>query len=327
MPNNMSRHEFGRWLKVLRVKKCLTQENLAQLAGLSTQHYNKIETGVTGTRRATVQRLAVALEVEVAEAYKRAGLQDPGPGDNSSVSRADDVKRFPLNTNGRKPLQSDITRGSEDAEHIARQLSEAVSTHFKGEAGLLVERFTNQLNVLVLEAVQVHLKEYIEEVRALASKDVLTDLNNEVAFDQVLWREFDLSRRHQVPVSVLLIDVDHFELYNVEHGHVEGDRLLRNLADTLKEKARRTDTVARFGGGTFGIILPHTYGDAAETLARRYRSNIKKEPWNERGLTVSIGVAVTTPAMGDQSDLTWAAEEALRQAKQNGRDKAVLHKS
>ena len=319
--------KFGRWLREVRVRRGLTQGELAELIGLSLQHYNKIETGTTGTRRATVQRLAVALEVGIAQAYEKAGLQlldaapsasDASPGPDGPLS---DAKRPLTDAGALEPATP-----TADVEQAARDLAEAISTQFRGQAEILVEQFAHQLNTMVAEAARRYLKKYSTEILNRANEDALTGLSNRLVFHEILQREFVLAQRYQVPLSLLLLDVDHFKGYNDENGHAEGDRLLQNLAQALKQQARRTDTVARLGGGEFGIILPHTYGDAADVLARRYRTNVKKAAWNGAGITVSIGVGVITSAMRAPNDLVQSADEALWKAKAGGRDRAVLHK-
>ena len=154
----------------------------------------------------------------------------------------------------------------------------------------------------------------------MADQDPLTRLNNRRVFEDRLRQSFQLARRHNHPLSVLMIDVDHFKSYNDAHGHVAGDTALASVADTLVRTARTSDVVARFGGEEFVVLLPHTDGRQAFQAAQRIRTALASAPTPHQQLTISIGIGYFRAGMEDAEDLIKSADRALYQAKYAGRD-------
>ena len=116
---------------------------------------------------------------------------------------------------------------------------------------------------------QLRLKTLTDELRGLASRDGLTGLANRRSFDEALSREWRRSLRSGLPLSLLMVDVDHFKLFNDHYGHPAGDACLRLVAEALCSAARRpADVVARYGGEEFVLLLPETPRDGAERVAR-----------------------------------------------------------
>lgn len=165
---------------------------------------------------------------------------------------------------------------------------------------------------------------------ALAHTDALTGLANRRALDEVLDREWQRARRDEAPLSLLLIDADHFKLFNDSYGHPAGDSCLRRLADAAARMARRpADLVARYGGEEFAILLPGTEDTDAMALGERLRSaiaglHLPHENNRPAGVvTVSIGVATARPWSDRGSTpaaLVAAADAALYRAKDGGRN-------
>lgn len=154
----------------------------------------------------------------------------------------------------------------------------------------------------------------------MAEQDPLTRLKNRRVFEDRLSQSFQLARRHNHPLSVLMIDVDHFKAYNDAHGHVAGDVALAAVADTLVRTARASDVVARFGGEEFVVLLPHTDGRQAHQAAQRIRSALAGNPTPHHPLTISVGIGYYRSGMEDPEDLIKSADRALYQAKYAGRD-------
>ncbi len=164
----------------------------------------------------------------------------------------------------------------------------------------------------------------------MASVDGLTGVNNRRAFSDQLSREFKRFQRFGVEVALMMIDVDHFKIYNDREGHLQGDQVLRGIADLLKRSVRETDFVARYGGEEFAIILPGASMEGASALADKLRFivetfsfvNAHKQP--EGHITISIGLSCTTVEVKSPEELIHLADMALYQAKQNGRNRVYL---
>lgn len=162
-----------------------------------------------------------------------------------------------------------------------------------------------------------------------ASTDGLTGVANRRHFDRTLALEWKRHARSSFPLSLLLVDVDHFKRYNDAHGHLEGDDCLGEIARTLATAARRPgDLVARYGGEEFGVILPETDLPGALAVAEmvRERLRLKGLPHGAPGagplVTLSMGCASMVPACGPPADvLIKRADEALYAAKAAGRDR------
>jgi diguanylate cyclase (GGDEF)-like protein len=136
------------------------------------------------------------------------------------------------------------------------------------------------------------------EAQQMAYTDPLTRLFNRRQFFQVGRTEFERSTRYDRPLSLLMIDIDHFKQTNDEYGHNIGDQVLANLADILSSALRKVDIVARYGGEEFVILLPETNSEAAREVAERLRMRVELSPIpTDKGplhITVSVGVGVCT---------------------------------
>ena len=162
----------------------------------------------------------------------------------------------------------------------------------------------------------------LEQVRAMASTDGLTGIANRLTFNETLEREAARASRAGEDLSLVLMDIDHFKKLNDTYGHQTGDDVLRQVAHTLKDVARRYDTPARYGGEEFGVILPRTSGEEAEVVANRLREAIAGSG-HEPAVTVSAGVATFPLDAADTTALVGAADEALYASKHNGRDRVT----
>jgi diguanylate cyclase (GGDEF)-like protein len=167
-----------------------------------------------------------------------------------------------------------------------------------------------------------------EQHLALAATiDVLTGVPNRRAFDEALQREWAQARRVARPVSLLMVDVDHFKTINDRLGHRGGDVVLAQVAARIAREARRPlDFAARWGGEEFALLLPDTTLPGAVEVAERVRTAIADlEVAALSGpITVSIGIATQVPAGTAEDGLVGAADEALYNAKRNGRDRIEI---
>jgi diguanylate cyclase (GGDEF)-like protein len=167
-----------------------------------------------------------------------------------------------------------------------------------------------------------------QELAQLAATDALTGVANRRMLDQTLRHEWFRAQRSGKPLSVLMIDADHFKAFNDQHGHQAGDDALRALAKVIDEHVRRpTDLVARYGGEEFSVILAETDSAGAQQIAEHIRSAVEQLPFVagvESPITVSIGISTWTPTTDTSLEqLLFAADKALYQAKESGRNRVV----
>lgn len=159
-----------------------------------------------------------------------------------------------------------------------------------------------------------------------AYTDLLTGTFNRTALGTSFHREWKLACRQNTPLSIILLDIDHFKRVNDNHGHLCGDRVLKQMADCIKEVMRASDLIFRYGGEEFLILLNNTDKTGAIQLAERIRTAIETLDWRSvaegLGLTVSLGVA-TLNVYEPKDELLLRADQALYQAKQKGRNRVV----
>ncbi|PCJ31292.1 MAG: GGDEF domain-containing protein [Gammaproteobacteria bacterium] len=164
------------------------------------------------------------------------------------------------------------------------------------------------------------------QAQTAALQDTLTGLNNRGAFDTSLKREVDLAHRQHAPMSLIVLDIDHFKAVNDNYGHSSGDKALQLLAKSLTDSMRLSDIAFRYGGEEFTLILSNTDAKAAHLVAERIRNSVSKLSCNDGnrsfGFTVSLGIAQL--AQGEQgASLFDRADQALYQAKKSGRNKTI----
>ncbi|AOV16154.1 hypothetical protein BJI67_02900 [Acidihalobacter aeolianus] len=168
------------------------------------------------------------------------------------------------------------------------------------------------------------LREAMLDLTHLSVTDALTGLHNRRSLDEVLKKEIARARRSHTPLSLLLLDIDHFKRYNDAHGHPAGDQALRQSARLILEAIRTTDLATRYGGEEFAIVLPDTPATQAAVLAERCRRAFLDEPWDfDDPLTASFGVAALGDRMQSPDELIQRADEALYEAKAQGRNRVI----
>ena len=188
-------------------------------------------------------------------------------------------------------------------------------THYGFQLGSMAE--------MVL--LSIALADKIGEYERQSLTDPLTSLANRRFFDAQFAREYTRAVRYEVPLALLIVDIDHFKRLNDEHGHAEGDAVLRSLAGQLSNLARSGDSVCRYGGDEFALLLPHTGVAHAAVIAERVRSAIEEQSSNGRGITVSVGGAShSTGSFSDAKTLFKQADGSLYSAKMEGRNRCEL---
>lgn len=168
-----------------------------------------------------------------------------------------------------------------------------------------------------------------EQTKIMAITDGLTGLYNHRYFQERLAAEFERARRFNHPLSVIMIDVDHFKRFNDRHGHIAGDAVLEGLGTLLHANARRVDVAARYGGEEFAIVLVETAAEEALAFAERLRGTVESTLLAETAVpdghvTVSIGVATNPPTAGGPESLLEAADRGLYEAKAQGRNRVCV---
>jgi diguanylate cyclase (GGDEF)-like protein len=222
-----------------------------------------------------------------------------------------------------RPLDR-LTKGA--AKVAAGDLDVDLPIHSGGEVGYLTKMFNTMVVRLregreALDAANETLRRKNEELERLSVTDGLTGLYNRRRLMETLTDETRRSQRLKHTFAVLMVDVDHFKKYNDSFGHQAGDTVLTKVAALLREATREVDFVARYGGEEFLILLPETGMSEALDIAERIRTRIAAEVFHGRHMTVSIGVS-EFPLHGENADqVVGAADEALYEAKREGRDK------
>ncbi|HKX84622.1 MAG TPA: diguanylate cyclase, partial [Pyrinomonadaceae bacterium] len=171
-----------------------------------------------------------------------------------------------------------------------------------------------------------------QHLERLANSDGLTKIGNRRRFESFLADEWRRAIRFKTPISLVLLDIDHFKSYNDTYGHQAGDDCLRKVAEAFAVAINRpTDLVARFGGEEFALVLGGTDAAGALVIAEQAIQNVKDldiehvTPQPGSRLTVSGGIASIEPTLDNsEADLIGAADDALYQAKSNGRDRIYV---
>lgn len=188
------------------------------------------------------------------------------------------------------------------------------------EMELLAEEF-NRMAVILYEDQKI--------LKHLAMHDGMTGLLNHKEFHRRLAEEFSRAQRHQRPLTLLMIDVDHFKKFNDAYGHPQGDKLLKLVSEAIKESVRQSDVVARYGGEEFAVLLVETPLPEATALGWRIQKRISElGPEVIRFLTgvdgtvtVSIGAAAYPDDAATAGDLVYLADQMLYKAKERGRNR------
>jgi len=165
-----------------------------------------------------------------------------------------------------------------------------------------------------------------EELERLSVTDRLTELYNHGYFEQRLDEEVGRAERFGHVLSLIMIDIDDFKLFNDTYGHPRGDRVLRSVSDTITATLREIDFAARYGGEEFVVVLPETDAEGARAVAERIRAGVEQLSFETYGVdpsvhkTVSVGVATYPVHAKMGAPLIVAADQAMYVAKRSGKN-------
>lgn len=200
-----------------------------------------------------------------------------------------------------------------------------------------LEEKTRELDIKVkeLETLKHKLENQNDKLEKLTMEDGLTCLGNRRCFDKTLEAEWHRGQRFNQPLSVVMVDIDHFKLYNDTYGHQEGDICLKRVASSLQSTLmRQCDIIARYGGEEFVAILPDTDLKGAVQVANRMLNAVSSlniihsSSLTEGYVTVSLGVATMIPVAGSIPEfLLKAVDQALYKAKESGRNRLSISDS
>lgn len=216
------------------------------------------------------------------------------------------------------------------------EISASLRSAKKGEPDMVLDAaarimLANQQLQSELEAARAEIDEHrakVKELSAEARTDVLTGLANRRAFIEDLERRYEQWRRHQVPLSLIMLDIDHFKKINDRYTHAGGDTALRHLGEVLRAALRQMDVPARYGGEEFAVILPGTKLPDAINVAERLRATIAAQgfAYEDAAIPITASLGLATIELSDTvSSIIERADQALYAAKQGGRNRAYVH--
>jgi diguanylate cyclase (GGDEF)-like protein len=339
-------------LEILRLREAVAdRERLSQMLKEFNEQLRNIDAENFWQQLTSVSARLVGAE--------RASLLIRGPAENltakASIGAVEDFTFAPdlgsrvartILEKGKPVLVMDTAKISLSPAPTERKYKSASFISYPitlGEQGIAVMNFTDKgsgerfdkrdLETLDSIAPQIAividrmaLRDKAGEYAQLSITDPLTGLLNRRYIEERLTEEVNRSERTGDPISFLMLDVDQFKSYNDRFGHPAGDEALHLIGVILKENLRGADVAARYGGEEFSILLPETAVEEAETIAERIRNHVEQTEFPKRKVTISIGIAGRSEEASSVRDLISAADKALYQAKQKGRNNVQIYR-
>ncbi|DAB28731.1 MAG TPA: hypothetical protein CFH78_00965 [Sulfurimonas sp. UBA10385] len=196
-------------------------------------------------------------------------------------------------------------------------------------------KILDEINLSLEDKIKKRTKELEEankKLQALSVTDELTQLSNRRYFEEYFQKSWELAKRNNIEISIIMCDIDYFKRMNDTYGHLAGDFILENIAQILKKSLKRnTDFIARYGGEEFVIVMYDTNIDLAKELCIKIQNSIKNaDSFIFQGIvleavTMSFGISSTIPNINKNSkELIENADLALYKAKKNGRDCIIV---
>ena len=220
-------------------------------------------------------------------------------------------------------------------EEKAKNLWEGIVQHMQHmteslgrRVGISVAALDFLLNVRhVLSAPKIIESHKSEFITGTATNDELTGLYLRDVFNVVLQKQIEKAKRTSSPVCMLMIDIDDFKQVNDTYGHQAGDRVLEELGDVIRSSVREMDLPARYGGEEIAVVMPDIAIIHAADVAERIRAKIEKLVFDDFSVTVSVGAGQTGKRIDTPEKLIEAADKAMYQAKENGKNQVVSDES
>lgn len=185
-------------------------------------------------------------------------------------------------------------------------------------------------DITELKQTQLELQQALAQISKIAALDELTQIHNRRSFNELAEAEVKRCQRYHHPLSLLLLDIDHFKQVNDNYGHANGDLVLQTFAHLFREHLRDSDIFARFGGEEFVLLLPETNMTAAKNLANRLSQLLAQQKittLDEKtsiSITVSSGLTALGGMKDNLEDMLIRADKALYRSKQNGRNRCTI---
>lgn len=241
--------------------------------------------------------------------------------DNTIVLKSDSVSRVHAKIEpwegGHRVVDNQSTNGTYRNNVLIKDHEQLVSGDYV-QAGDAIFKYLAGDNIEVA---------YHEEIYRLTIEDSLTQVANKRALLDFLEKEFARAKRYQRPLSVIMIDLDHFKRVNDGFGHLMGDFVLREFARLVSARIRREELFARYGGEEFCVVLPELDRVAGHKFAEVIRAQIQDHSFEFEGnvlkMTASFGIAELSESMGRPDDLLLLADENLYKAKHEGRNRVI----
>ncbi len=232
--------------------------------------------------------------------------------------------------------EEDIDTNGSILDALSSRLSEASSIDVIGK---IANQIVDQTSSLVASSkvLSKQIKSKLNEIRELrkelegikktAKTDILTGLLNRRGFEEAMIHILEDANVSEHPLSIIMIDIDHFKMVNDQHGHLVGDNVLKMLSKILKDNIKGRDVASRYGGDEFIVALAKTDEKGALIVAEYFRNNLRKMNWKIKGtgesigqISISLGVAVYQKGDSLEQTIGWA-DNALYQSKHSGRNK------
>ena len=173
------------------------------------------------------------------------------------------------------------------------------------------------------------LKNAVRSLAEASNRDALTDIYNRRYLESSMSKEFSRIKRYGGTLSFIIIDLDHFKLINDTHGHLAGDEILKVTAKRIAKSLRTADTLSRYGGEEFAVMLPETPIEGAGILAQRICDSLSESPieYSDISITVtaSLGIAEFNSDMNNHEEMISRADEMLYRSKDNGRNQVTIY--
>ncbi len=271
----------------------------------------------------TARLLDLDAMIEGAESHRRASLESGRRLDAMVQAQVSDIENVVRSATELEQMKLEVQSSLESIRsHLAAQRDQEEARQE------LLERQLKQMTERLkqMEEESARLRQRLEAERANALTDPLTGAPNRLAFDQRMEAEFARWQRHGHPLSLVVMDIDHFKRINDTFGHKAGDRALKAIVQALRQHVRGSDFMARVGGEEFVLILPDTDLEGAERVAEKIRAGIERSEFAYKGQPVPVTVSggITQFREGDTPESAFErADEALYRAKREGRNRFI----